>query len=111
LYKENFQNTSSINKEYVTVSRVTALWAFSEAALGGVLHALRIPFTGLFIGGAAVIFLSLIAHFSSRKTAIIQSTLVVILIKGIVSPYTPLHTSQFFFKVYQHIYFFHSFPI
>ena len=91
MYRENSQNTSSNKKEYVTVSRITALWAFSEAAFGGVLHALKIPFTGLFIGGTAVIFLSLIAHFSSRKATIIQSTLVVILIKGIVSPYTPLN--------------------
>ncbi len=91
MYRDNFQNNLVLNKEFVTVSRITALWAFSEAALGGVLHALKIPFTGLFIGGSAVIFLSLIAHFASRKSLIIQSTLVVILIKGMVSPYTPLN--------------------
>lgn len=91
MYKESVQNNSVFNKDFVTVSRITALWAFSEAALGGVLHALKIPFTGLFIGGAAVIFLSLIANFASRKSIIIQATLIVILIKGVVSPYTPLN--------------------
>jgi len=91
LYKDHHQNNSVFEKEFVTVSRITALWAFSEAALGGVLHALKIPFTGLFIGGTAVIFLSLIAHFASRKSIIIQATLIVILIKGMVSPYTPLN--------------------
>lgn len=92
LYRDNFQDILiGKNKGFVTVHRVTALWAFSEAALGGILHALKIPFTGLFIGGAAVIFLSLIANFATRKSVILRSTIVVILIKGMVSPYTPLN--------------------
>ncbi len=73
------------------VDRITALWAFSEAAFGGILHALKIPFTGLFVGGAAVIFISLIAFYSNKSTAILKSTLLVVLIKFIISPYTPIN--------------------
>ncbi len=74
----------------VTVWRLTAMWGFSEAAFGGILHAFKIPFTGLFVGGAAVIFISLIAYYSPNKTQIIKSTFVVLLIKGMVSPHTPI---------------------
>jgi antibiotic biosynthesis monooxygenase (ABM) superfamily enzyme len=67
------------------------LWAFSEAALGGILHVLRIPFTGLFIGGSAVIFISLIAYYSDSRKILIESTIKVILVKFVVSPYSPIN--------------------
>jgi hypothetical protein len=54
------------------------------------LHALRIPLTGLFVGGSAVIFISLIAYYSNNKTSILKATLLVLIIKFVVSPYTPL---------------------
>lgn len=76
--------------ELTTVWKITALWAFSEAALGGILHAFKIPFRGVFIGGSAAILISLIAFFSKEKGTILRSTIIVIVIKGIVSPYTPL---------------------
>lgn len=71
--------------------RITALWALSEAALGGILHAFRIPFTGLFIGGSAVIFITLIALFSDKKNAVLKATLLVMIIKALASPHTPLN--------------------
>lgn len=70
--------------------RLIALWGFSEAAFGGILHALQIPLTGMFIGSAAVIFITLIAHYSENKSSIIQATITVIIIKAIISPHTPL---------------------
>ena len=70
--------------------KITALWAFSESAFGGILHALTIPLRGLFISSAAVLFISLIALFSKNKKEILKSTLIVILIKGVISPYSPL---------------------
>lgn len=91
MYRDNFQHSSILEKEFSTISRITALWAFSEAALGGILHALRIPFTGLFIGGSAVIFLTLIAHSAERKSTLLKATFIVILIKAMVSPHTPLN--------------------
>lgn len=73
-----------------TITKLILLWAFSESALGGVLHALRIPLTGLFVGGSAVIFISLIAYYSNNKASILKATFLVLIIKFIVSPYTPL---------------------
>lgn len=70
--------------------RITALWAFSEAALGGILHAFRIPLTGLFIGGSAVIFLSLLYFHKKDISFIWRATITVIVIKGLISPHTPI---------------------
>lgn len=78
------------SRELIAVWKITALWAFSEAALGGILHAFKIPFRGIFVGGSAAILISLIAYFSQQKGAVLKSTLLVILIKGIVSPHTPI---------------------
>ena len=65
------------------------MWALSEAALGGVLHTLKIPLTGLFIGSAAVIFISLIGYYSGSKKEIFKSMMIVIFVKAAVSPFTP----------------------
>ena len=86
---ENFQSNPTAD-----VRRLTALWGFSEAAFGGILHALKIPFTGMLLGSAAIIFISLIANASKDKTAVLKSTLIVILIKAFVSPYSSI-TSYF----------------
>ena len=84
---DNYDKTISDN---LSVLKITALWAFSESALGGILHALTIPFRGLFINAAAVLFISLIALFSKSNKEILKSTFIVIIIKAIVSPHTPL---------------------
>ncbi len=73
------------------IGRITALWALSEAALGGLLHAIKIPFTGLFIGGSAVIFITLIAFFNSERGTILKATLIVMMVKAIVSPHSPIN--------------------
>lgn len=86
---EKYPTPYQVN-ETAAIWKITALWAFSEAALGGVLHAFRVPFRGVFIGGAAAILISLIAFFSKEKGIILRSTIIVIIIKGIASPYTPL---------------------
>jgi len=72
------------------IHRITALWALSEAGLGGVLHAFRIPFTGLFIGSSAVLLIMLLAAFSRKKGVILRATILVMIVKGMVSPHTPL---------------------
>jgi len=72
------------------VNRLTALWALSESGLGGIMHALKIPLTGFFVGGFAVVIIALIAHYSSRSfRVVLQSTLLVILVKAAVSPQSP----------------------
>jgi len=75
--------------ENVSTSRLTAIWAFSESAFGGILHAISIPFRGIFINAVSVILITLIAIKSSSKT-ILNSTLIVVIIKALVSPHSPL---------------------
>jgi len=72
------------------VQRLVAFWAFSEATLGGVLHITRLPFKGILIAGAATLFITLIGQFSKSKGTILKSTILVIVVKYLVSPYTPI---------------------
>jgi hypothetical protein len=74
----------------ISILKITALWAFSESAFGGILHALKIPMRGIILNSAAVLFISLIAFFSKNSREILKSTLIVILIKSLVSPYSPI---------------------
>lgn len=72
------------------VEQLTALWALSEAGMGGLIHAIKIPFTGIVVGSLAVILITMIGHVAERKTAaIFRATMVVLLIKAAVSPHTP----------------------
>lgn len=68
--------------------RITALWAVSESILGGLLHGLKIPITGILVGGLAVIYLSMLARMISPK-AILKATILVMIIKGILAPHSP----------------------
>ncbi len=72
------------------IQRLTALWAFTESGLGGIMHALQIPFTGLLVGGMAVIMISLIADLSGYNyKQILKSAIIVLIVKAMVSPHTP----------------------
>jgi hypothetical protein len=71
-----------------SIYRIAAIWAFAESGLGGLMHALKIPFTGIFVGGMAVLMLILLAHQAKFKV-IVQLTLLVILVKLIASPQSP----------------------
>ncbi|NLG35890.1 MAG: hypothetical protein GX548_11110 [Lentisphaerae bacterium] len=73
------------------VERLTALWALNEAGLGGLIHALRVPFTGIVVGSTAVVLITLIAYFAERRArAILKAMVIVLLIKAAASPHTPL---------------------
>lgn len=73
------------------ITRLTALWALSESGLGGLMFAFKIPLTGIFLGGFAVIIITLIAKYSSSKwQSILQATLLVMLVKAAASPHSPL---------------------
>ncbi len=89
-YNSKFLSAENNYTQTLSVLRITALWAFSESAFGGILHALTIPLRGIFINAAAVLFISLIALFSKSSKEILKSTLIVILIKALVSPHSPL---------------------
>jgi hypothetical protein len=73
------------------VFNLTLLWAFNECALGGLMHGFKIPFTGIFVGGFAVILIGLIAHFSERNfRTLINSTFLVLCVKFVASPQSPV---------------------
>lgn len=91
-FSKNIDGNSANNLSNFSISiiKITALWAFSESAFGGILHALTIPLRGIFINAAAVLFISLISLFSKNNKDILKSTIIVILIKALVSPHSPL---------------------
>ena len=84
------QANLTTEQRVVAIQRLTALWAFSESGLGGIMHALQIPFTGLVVGGMSVIMISFIAQLCEhRYKEILKSALIVLIIKAMVSPHTP----------------------
>lgn len=79
------------SRNALAIQRLTALWALSESGLGGLCHAFKIPFSGLLLGGIAVIIISLLCHFSETKWYTVTSALILVLIvKGMVAPHTQI---------------------
>ena len=79
------------SKRLNLTNRSTTLWGFNEAAFGGILHLFRFPLRGMFISANAVFLISLITYFSKRKEELLKSTIMVLLVKAFISPYTPLN--------------------
>lgn len=72
------------------IDKLTALWALNESGLGGFLHVFNTPFTGLIVGGIAILLISLIAYYAENKwQAILKALIIVLIIKMAVSPYSP----------------------
>jgi hypothetical protein len=72
------------------IDKLTALWALNESGLGGFLHVFNTPFTGLIVGGIAILLISLIAYYAENKwQTILKALLIVLIIKMAVSPYSP----------------------
>jgi len=69
--------------------RIVALWVLCEAMLGGIIHALKIPVSGLFVGSAAVLCICLIANQQKQKGIILKATLIVCIFKMMLSPQAP----------------------
>ncbi|MBA4317542.1 MAG: hypothetical protein C0412_04000 [Flavobacterium sp.] len=92
---EKIKDTSppqSVNEKSIVIYRIIALWSLSESALGGVLHLLKLPFTGLLIGGVSVLLISLLAAVSNKRGTILKALLIVISVKAFVAPYAPLNS-------------------
>lgn len=85
--------SASLNQELpnkTAITRLTALWALSESGLGGLMFALKIPLTGFFVGGFAVLLIGLIAWFGRRNfRTIVQATVLVLIVKATASPHSP----------------------
>lgn len=69
--------------------RLIALWVLSEAMLGGIIHGLNIPVSGLLVGGCAVACISLIAWYQPVRGAILKATIIVAVFKMMLSPQAP----------------------
>jgi len=77
------------NVSPAAIYRITALWAFSEAFLGGLLHGLSIPFKGLILCSISVFCICLIGYYGNGHTDILKALVLVILVKAALSPHTP----------------------
>lgn len=81
----------TLGDERTALIRLTALWALNEAGLGGLMHLFRSPFTGIFVGGGAVLLIALIGYLAEKPAvAIPRALLLVLIIKATVSPHSPL---------------------
>lgn len=69
--------------------RLITLWVLCEAMLGGIIHAAKIPVSGLIVGSGAVICICLIAYYVPAKGAIMKATLMVAVFKMVLSPQAP----------------------
>lgn len=80
---------------------LVGVWAFAESGLGGVMHALKLPFTGIWVGGTAVAVLIVMAAvargrygheplpFRARTSMLFQATALVLAVKLAASPHSP----------------------
>ncbi|MDB5199635.1 MAG: hypothetical protein JWO92_1598 [Chitinophagaceae bacterium] len=81
--------TDSIAFDKQIYYRLIALWVLCEAVLGGMMHAVKIPFTGIVVSSGAVICICLIAYYVPVKGAILKATIIVAIFKMMLSPHTP----------------------
>ena len=79
-------NTAPSNPAHTL--RLVALWGLSEAFLGGILHALKLPLTGLLVGGASLTLIVLLGQ-AGRRGTVLRGLLVVLSIKALLSPQSP----------------------
>lgn len=83
-------NSNGLNNQ-IAIERLTALWALNECALGGIMHAFKIPFTGILVGGISVLLITLIAICTTKIwSTLVKALIIVLLVKVAISPYTPI---------------------
>ena len=70
--------------------KITAFWAFTEGILGGILHSFKLPFTSIFIVATAVLWISLLAKFAEKRSDILQSLIIVLILKMVLSPHASI---------------------
>lgn len=69
--------------------RITALWVICEAFAGGIMHGIKLPFSGMMVSSLAVFCIILLAKYVPSKTAIIKATVIVAIFKLMLSPHSP----------------------
>lgn len=81
--------TSYLSDKNLLYYRLVALWAVSEAFAGGIMHALQIPFTGMFISAFAVFCITCIGFNFPKGKKILKAALLVCAFKFAISPHSP----------------------
>lgn len=74
----------------IELEQVILLWAFAEVALGGMLHAFRLPFTGLLVGSVSILCLCLLGTCTGRSREILRALAIVLAVKAAVTPHAPV---------------------
>jgi nucleoside-triphosphatase THEP1 len=69
--------------------RLIAIWVLCEAMLGGIIHGLKLPVSGLIVGSSAIVCICLIAWYVPQKGAILKATIIVAIFKMTLSPQSP----------------------
>jgi hypothetical protein len=69
--------------------RLVTLWIIIEAFLGGIIHAIKLPISGILVGGGALLCICMIAYYCDEKTAILKATVLVAIFKLLLSPHSP----------------------
>jgi len=88
--KNDFLKLNAINNK-IAIERLTALWALNECALGGLMHAFKLPLTGIIVGGISVLLITLIALYATNiRSTLLKALTIVLLVKAGISPYTPI---------------------
>ncbi len=82
-------NMDTISFDKQIYYRLIALWVLCEGILGGMMHAVKIPFTGIIVSSGAVICICLIAYYVPANGAILKATIIVAIFKMMLSPHTP----------------------
>ncbi len=83
----NPHSESEYNKQ--VYYRLIALWVICEAFAGGIMHAAKLPFTGLIVSSLSVTCIVLIGYYVPTRTAIIKATVIVAIFKIMLSPHSP----------------------
>lgn len=69
--------------------RITALWVICEAFAGGIMHGIKVPFSGMIVSSLAIFCIILLAKYIPSKTAILKATVIVAIFKLMLSPHSP----------------------
>lgn len=69
--------------------RLIALWVICEAFAGGIMHAAKLPFSGLIVSSLAVTCIILIGYYIPTRSGIIKATVIVAIFKLMLSPHSP----------------------
>lgn len=70
----------------ILMSRLILLWILIEVVLGGALHALKIPLSGLIVGNFAIVCIFLLIRSTENCTSVLKALMTVMLAKLILSP-------------------------